>query len=462
MLAGPLVMGLVLMVDPWAKHVDWSGGAAVELRGGWAPPAPSLPAEPTLRITVSPQGTMIYRDRVRGRQLSLDLAPQMFFSVFPDKAEYSDIPARPLFFGQASLRYAGDLGPRWSWQGSTGASFGEQDYSLQSGGLVQGDGAVADATDSSQGPSQGTLVAKPIIFTGGFSAGVGLTGRLTPLHSLSFGPTVTLQRRLDEPAPNQPSLDQTSVELDVSHAWVVSRVDTLGTAISGGYADFGPINGTQAFGSVDVSWRRRLRPRLDSQVLGGVFFTRQLQERDAPDGMQGSAPSAEAVPIMPIVNLGLSGRLLERSRVRLSSNVNVGSQAYFDPVQGSVLPLTGGGASFDVFLPPDLTVGLASTFYTPPTEPSDFERNSADDPATARTVLTVQTPVTYEVDRNLSVEVGTIVSARGPSLRTEIPTERDPMTMLPTAFGPWRFTQAEVWLYVSFRLRYTTERSEGG
>jgi hypothetical protein len=323
---------------------------------------------------------------------------------------------------------------------------------------VQGDGGPADTTD----PSQGTLVGKPVIYTGGFSAGVGLTGRLTPLHSLSFGPTVTLQRRLDEPAPNQPSLDQTSVELVASHAWTVSRVDTIGTALAGGYADFGPINGTQAFGSTDVSWRRRLRPRLDSQVLGGVFFTQQLEERDTADGTQGSAASAEAVPLMPIVNVGLSGRLLERSRVRLSSDVNVGSQAYFDPVQGSVLPLTGGGASFDVYLPPDLTVGLAATFYTPPTEPTAAERNSADDPATARTVLTVRTPVTYELDRNGSVELGTIVTARGPSLRTDIPTARDPMTMQPTAFGPWRFTQAEVWLYVSFRLRYTTERSEGG
>ena len=29
-------------------------------------------------------------------------------------------------------------------------------------------------------------------------------------------------------------------------------------------------------------------------------------------------------------------------------------------------------------------------------------------------------------------------------------------------FGPWRFSQAEVWLYVSFRLSYTTERAARG
>lgn len=428
---------------------------------------------------------MVYRDRVRGRSLSLDVAPQMFFSTFPDKRLYSQIPARPLFFGQATLRYAGDFSPRWSWQGSAGASFGEQDYSLQSGGLVQGDGTT-DAT----APTQGTLVDDPIILTGGLSAGVGLTGRLTPLHTISFGPTVTLQRRLDEDEQDgmvgmdgmdgmdgmtaaAPAIvfDQTSAALDVSHAWRASRVDTLGSALSGGYADFG-VNGSQAFGSANVSWQRRLRPRLDSQALGGVFFTQQVNERAPVDGME--APTdPSGWPIMPIVNLGLTGRLLERSRVRLSSEVNVGSQAYFDPVQGAVLPLTGGGASFDVELPPDLTVGLAATFYTPPTEPTEDERRRAGDPSSSRTVLTVRTPVTYEVDRNLSIEAGTIVTARGPSLRTGVPrVDELPLDAMGQAqtidtipfeeipFGAWRFTQAEVWLYVSFRLRYTTERSE--
>lgn len=454
-------MGLVLMVDPWAKHVDFSGGAAFELRGGSAPPAPSLAPVPTMRLTISPRGTMTYRDRVRGRQVSLDVAPQMFYSLFPDKKEYSDIPARPLFFGQATLRYAGDLGPRWSWQGSAGASYGEQDYSLQSGGLVQGDGSTADATD----PAQGSLVSKAIIQTGGVSAGVGLTGRLTPLHTLSFGPRVTLQRRLDEPEPGQVSLDQTSGALDVSHAWVASRVDTVGSRISGGYADFGPVNGSQAFGSADVVWSRRLRPRLDGQLLAGLFITKQVRART-----QGSLSpsSARSLPLMPIANVGLSGRLLQRSRLRISTNVNAGSQAYFDPVQGSVLPLTGGGASFDFFLPPDLTVGLATTFYTPPTRPTDFEYRYAYLPSTARTTLTARTPVTYTIDRNHTIEVGTIVNARGPNLRTGIPQiDRVPapetiegIDLQDIVFDPWRFTQTEFWVYVAFRLNYTTQRAE--
>ena len=81
MLLGPLAMGLVLMVDPWAKNVDFSGGAAFELRGGLAPPQPSQPSEPTLWLSVAPRAMVTYSDRIRGRQLSLEYSPQAFLRV---------------------------------------------------------------------------------------------------------------------------------------------------------------------------------------------------------------------------------------------------------------------------------------------------------------------------------------------------------------------------------------------
>lgn len=455
-------MGLVLMVDPRARNVEFSGGAAFELRGGLAPPAPSLPSVATLRLTIEPQGSMVYEDRVRGRQVSFVYAPQLVLSVFEGKRDVTPFPYRPLQFHRATLRYAGDLTRRWSWQGSAAGSVGEQDYSLQSGGLVQGDGTL-DPT----APAQGALLDDPIITTGGFSASLGLTARLTPTHSLSIRPSVTVQRLLSDPpdaAGGILSFDQTSGALELGHAWFASRVDTVGTRVSAGYADFGPVNGSQAFGSGDVTWSRRLRPRLDGQLLGGVFVTEQVRARELGAAQSPSRP--RTLPVMPIVNVGLSGRLLERSRVRLTTTVNVGSQAYFDPVQGAVLPLTGGGASFDVFMPPDLRVGLATTFYTPPTRPTDFELRNAGDPATARTALTVRTPVTYTIDRTMAVEVGTIVNARGPNVRTGIPrVDRipppetiDAIDLQDIEFEPWRFTQTEFWVYVSFSMLYGTRR----
>lgn len=433
-------MGLVLMVDPWAKHVEWSGGAAVELRGGLAPPQPSASSVPTLRLTIAPQAMLTYEDRVRGRRVSLEYTPQLYLSAFQGKAELSQVPARPLFFHRATLRYAGLFDPRWSWQGSAGASIGEQDYSLQSGGLVQGDGSTPGS-----GPTQSQLLDDPIITTGGVSAGVGVTGRLTPVHSIAFGPSVTVQRQLDRPPaganPTTISFDQTSADLAISHAWLASRVDTLGTEVSGGYVDFGPVNGSQAFGSGDLTWRRRLRPRLESQVLGGVFATRQVRARQTT----AAAVNSRSVPLLPVVDLGLTGRLLERSRLRISTAVDVGSRAYFDPVQGSVLPLAGGGAALSFHMPPDLTAGIAATFYTPPLPPTAVDEAEAANPASARTTLTLRTPVTYRIDRHYAVEVGTIVNARGPHLGVDAPVGR--------------FPQTEVWLYVSFLLRYTTSSS---
>lgn len=436
MLLSPLVMGLVLMVDPWAKNVDFSGGAAFELRGGVAPIQPSQPSVPALWLSLVPRATMTYQDRVRGREVSLEYSPQAYLRLSEGIFDLTTV-RRPLLFNQVTLRYAEDINRRWSWQGTAGASIGEQDYSLQSGGLVQGDGSDSQSDIQTTQP---VLVDNPIIQTFGFSGGAAATVQLTPVHSLSFGPSVTVQRLLSEVDSAVPlTFDQTSVDMVLTHSWFASRVDTLGTSVLGGYADFGEANGTQAYASGTLRWRRRLRPRLDSDLSGGLFFTRQIEARADTD----AAVSVEsrAVPLLPTGGFALIGRVLERSRLRISTDINVGSQAYFDPVQGSVLPLVGGGAGVTVQLPPDLTVGATGTFYTPPTPLT--EADAMLDPLGTRTTLGVRTPVSYTIDDHLAVEVGTIVNARGPHLSTE----------------PWEFSQTEFWVYVSFSVDYTTQRS---
>lgn len=438
MITAPLahgLLGLLFAIDPRARHVDWSGGAAVELRGGGSPVFPGEPIEPALRITIAPTASMLYEDRVRGRQISLEYSPQIYTRISEDYYRLSTV-RRPLTFHQLRARYAGDLDRRWSWSGAAGASIGELDYSLQATQL-----GASPSTDAGAGTEgqQGALLDSPVILTGGFSGAVGLTGRLTPLHSITFQPSVTLQRLLSELPPDPTTgaagltFQQTSADLSVSHGWVASRVDTLTSSLTGGYADFG-VNGAQAYASLDAAWRRRLRPRLDSQLTGGAFFTVQLQGR-----------SERGVPALPLVDYQLVGRLLERSRLRIVGDVNVGTQAYFDPVQGSVLPLAGGGVSLDFVMPPDLTAGLEASFYTPPTAPDAADEAEAANAASARTTLTVRTPVTYQIDRHHAVEVGTMLTARGPHLGVEGPAGR--------------FSQLEAWLYVTYRLSYTTARS---
>lgn len=432
---GALAMGLLgsvslFIIDPRAKHVDWSGGAAFELRGGLAPLFPGDTSEPALRLTVAPFAVFAYEDRVRGRELSLEYAPQIYMRISERYFATSQV-RRPLFFHQLRARYAGELSRRLSWQGAAGASIGELDYSLQAAqlgvDLTAVDGAAVD------GGQQGALLEQPVVQTAGVSASVGLTGQLSRLHTLTLQPSVTVQRLLPGSSLGTTPLvfDQTSADLTLSHGWVASRIDTLTSSVVGGYADFG-TNGAQAYTSLDVAWRRRLRPRLDGQLRGGGFFTVQVE---------GTSP--RGTPALPLLDVLLVGRVLERSRLRIITDVNVGTQAYFDPVQGSVLPLGGGGLSLRFVMPPDLTAGIEGSFYTPPLPPTQADIDEAATPAIARTTLSLRTPVSYQIDRNYAVEAGTIVTARGPHLGVE---------------GVERFPQTEFWLYVAFRLGYTTSR----
>jgi len=473
-LQSSLLAAQLLLIDPRAQNVDFSGGAAVEVRGGIAPPLPGEPSEPTLRLSLSPRAVMTYGSRARSRLFVLEYTPRVFVRL----ADSPLVSPRPLLFNQLQARYAADLGPRLSWSGSLGASIGQQDYASQSSGLIQGDGSQVDGGVDGAGSDvqtpQPALLDSPVIVTGGVAGGLGLVARLAPLHTLTVGPTVSVQRLLSSSGMIQgATFDQTSVDMTATYAWRPSRVDTVSAVASGGYVDFG-TNGAQGFALGSLSWRRRLRPRLDGELVGGAFYTQQVVTPSST-----ATPIASAVPLMPVGNAILVGRVFERAHVRVVTDVNVGSQAYFDPVRGSVLPLSGGGVGTTVELPPDWTLGVTASFYTPPTRPSELEQRLAGDPASARTALSVRTPVTYAIDRTMSLEFGTITTARGPSVATQIPDPTqvysnviDAMDMdtgqmhsIETVpfdeiqFQPWRFTQTEFWVYVAFQFDYSTARS---
>ena len=191
--------------------------------------------------------------------------------------------------------------------------------------------------------------------------------------------------------------------------------------------------GAQAYAAGSLAWLRRLRPWLDSQLTGGAFYTVQVVQPESGNAIP------QGLPVIPTIDYLLAGRLLQRSALRISTNVNLGTRAYFDAVQGSVLPLAGGGVRMDFEHPPDLTVGFSASFYTPPTQPSSAE---ASNPATGRSSLSIRTPITYRISRSLSMEFGTIFTGRGPHLS------------LVDSSGP--FPQKEFWVYVSFRAFYST------
>ncbi|MCH9680289.1 MAG: hypothetical protein K0V04_02555, partial [Deltaproteobacteria bacterium] len=411
MFASPLLAGLVLMVDPTARNIDFSGGAVVELRGGSAPLVIGGTREPALRLTVAPDATFIYQSRMRGRQLVLTYSPQFYSRISREYYANTDV-RRPLVFQSLQSAYRADLTPVWDWQAALAGGLGEQDYSLQTqqlGGAA--DGAGTDGQQSS-------LIGNPIITTGSASGGLGFNGNVHPLHTVTIAPSFTMQRLLSDPPvdsvtmlPVSVALNQTSGDLSLSHGWTASRVDSLTTSATGGYADFG-ANGSQAYASLNSAWRRRLRPRLDNELGVGVFLTAQIVEPESNNNNAGGASGR--IPALPTVSYLLQGRLLQRARFRISGDVNVGTQAYFDPVQGSVLPLAGGGLALNAFFPPDWTAGVNAGFYTPPTPPGDLDRQTATNEDgvmvttfTPRTTLSVRTPVSYDLSRTYKIEFGT-------------------------------------------------------
>lgn len=433
-----VLMGMILMIDPWAKTVDFSGGVAFDLRGGIAPLQAGQPSEPTVRISISPTFVLTYRDRGRSREARLEYTPQAYYRLSQRYLEVSNV-RRPLFFHQIRARYGSSLSPRWSWQGVGGATIGEADFSLQTSALGSGNQGDDPAGDPSN-PGQPATAESPIVTTGGFTAGGGLTGRLTPLHSITIAPSVSIQRLLSgSEAASGFTYNQTSGDLSIAHGGTISQVDTITTTATGGYADFS-TNGAQAYAAANVAWRRRLDTQLTSGLSGGVFFTQQVRspQNNAVGG------TALGLPLLPTINYSLSGAIHQRARLRITANINAGTQAYFDAVQGSVLPLAGGGFAFNFFLPPDINVGASASLYTPPTAPPEVEVNN---PAAGRSSLNIGVPFSYRIDRNLSMESGFTFTGRGPHF-----SQID-------AGGA--FPVREYWLYTALRFSFagTTGRS---
>lgn len=428
-------MGLVLLIDPHARHVEWSGGVAVSLRGGYAPLIPGQVSEPALRLSINPTAAMLYEDRVRRRRLQLDYSPLIYLRASRQYYERSQV-RRPLLFHSLRTSYGADISPILRWQAAVGGTLGESDYSLQASQL-----GTDPSTDdgSSPGGLQGSLLDQPVVRTGALVGGVSLVATPHPLHALTVGPSFAVRRLLsDVPAESGAAgltFDQTSGDLALGHRYAASAVDSLSTTVLGGYADFG-VNGSQAYSSAGTSWRRRLRPWLDSEVTAGAFVTIQVRPRE------GNTPVPVGLPVLPTVDYLLAGRVLQRRLLRISTNVNVGTRAYFDPVQGSVLPLAGGGGRVDFEFPPDVAFGVSANFYTPPTPPGELEANTA---GAGRTTLTVQAPVTIRLGPRYSMEVGALFTGRGPHL-----------SQVDVAGA---FPQTEYWLYVSFNAFFTSQGS---
>jgi hypothetical protein len=418
-----ILFALMLLADPRAHVVDVEGGAVVQMQGGRAPVTPGTEPVASFATILTPNGRLLVRNRWRASAFSLEYAPR-FLLRWPNLAGLR----RPLVLHQALLGWAAAMSERWDLSVAGRADVGEIDYTASQ--IVFGD-------------MQGALPETQVIQFAQTSGSLAFTGRLAPRHSLAIAPMVTYSAPLrEQPDASDPNVAVTSLlpttlntSLGLAHGWVAAPRDTLTTTVSGGYVDFYE-RGAQATGTAELAWRRRLTRRLDSTLAAGAFAAEAVREPNAGIELQ------QTSPIFPTGRAMLVGRVYNRARVRLTTELSVASLAYYDTISGQIVPNAGTTLGLTAFLVPRWTIGARGSFYTVTTrEPREFEGTDAVN--IADTIVTAQTPVSYLIDDNLMVEFGTLFSARGPHLRTP----------------GWRLQQLAAWAYVAFRFQFSTTRN---
>lgn len=422
----PLLLTLVLFEDPGAKAVDVVGGGVVQLQAGRAPLRPDAAPVASVAATLTPSVQLVYRDRVRSGVLSFGYAPRVLYR-WPNIAGLR----RPLLLHQATMRYAAALNRRWDLSGRAEASVGEVDYTAAQ--TIFGDG-------------QSTLPSLEVIDYLQARAGMVFEGAINRRHTLSIGLDGGYATPLgDDGAPSGmatlvPTLPRSYLgTVTVSHGYQLTRRDTLSSAVGATFIDF-DARGAQATESASLRWNRRVTPRLSSRVGAGAYAVQLVREPTT-----GLGP-ANAAPVLPTGDAGLTGRLHQRARLRLSGDIGAALQAYYDQVTGEVLPRAGGTLGLTAFFPPKWTAGAQVTFYSLATaQPRDFGGLPLDPALTGDTVISARTPVSYRFDERYALEFGTIITARAPHVR-----ESD-----------FAFRQLETWAYFAFRVQFSTMHAGG-
>ncbi|MEM6989807.1 MAG: hypothetical protein AAF721_04905 [Myxococcota bacterium] len=432
-----LLLSLVLLADPRATAVDFSGGAAVEVRGGRAPLSAGLDPVPSLMTIVAPIGRIHISSRGHDGRAVVSYSPRVLYRV-PNLAGLN----RPLLLHQTAIGYGRAISPRLRGGISATADVGEVDYTTAQNLFGNQQGELPSAELTSYATTNLTL---------------NLGAALSPTQVLDIVPSFDFRTPYGDSVDNSgdPNALQTllprqiGAQLALAHTYRVTPVDSLLAGVSAQYVDF-EDRGAFAVVTATYGWGRRITPRLGTVLRGGFFAS---QETRAPEGVertfQGSA-------IQPVLGAEIDGRLYNRSNLRITGTFGATSAGFLDSVSGDVIPRAGVTSSLAFFFPPRWTVGVNANFYTNATREPRASATPAMpgapiDPSTQQeTVLSWRTPVSVALAENIGFEFGTIWSARGPHLRA----------------GSFRFRQLESWGYVAIQFDYASghlrQRASGG
>lgn len=419
-----LLAALWFAADPAASRVDVSGGAAIEVRGGFAPRSPQEASEPAVLAILTPDVDMEVASR-RGTLFNLGYTPRV-------QHRYRNLLGvnRPLLLHQGYATLRQQVDPRWVLGVNLGGSVGEVGYN--SAPEIVGDGA--DAPNVSRTDASVLQIAAA-------SAALTAEGRLTRRHTLGLQTNVVYRTPLGIPEVTDENTqlssagipEQVNVSAAVSLDTRVSPVDAVEVEVTPGYFDYNAGDTQFITGQAVGQWRRDIRPSLQSTVGVGVFGSAGLGDTQTDD-----------VPVLPVALASVTGGLVRSASHSVDATLSAGLTPYFDRVQIDLSPRATINGSVQLSLPPRWTVrGLLGAVTNATRDPRDLRQNTD---GTTQPIIESQfrvgVPVTYQISDEQQFEFGLLMTARAPHFASD----------------DFSFRQSEAWLYVAYRIGAGTAR----
>ncbi len=419
-----LLAVLWFAADPAASRVDVSGGAAIELRGGIAPPSPQEDSAPSVLIILTPDVDMEFASR-RGTLFNLGYTPRVQYR-YPNRIDVN----RPLLLHQGYAILRQQVDPRWVLGMTLGGSVGEVDYN--SAPEIVGDGS--DAPNVNPGSVSVLEIAAA-------SAGLTAEGRLTRRHTLGLQTNVVYRTPLGVPEVSEENTqlsssgipEQLNVSASVSLDTRVSAVDAVEVEVTPGYFDYNSAATQFVTAQAVAQWRRDIRPSLQSTVGAGVFGSAGIGDTQTDDA-----------PVLPVALASVTGGLVRSASRSVDATLSAGLTPYFDRVQVDLSPRATINGSVQLSLPPRWTVrGLVGAVTNATRDPRDPRQNAdgTTQPIT-ESQFRVAAPVTYQISDEQQFEFGLLMTARAPHFASET----------------FSLGQSEAWLYVAYRIGAGTAR----
>jgi len=416
-----LLAALWFAADPAASRVDVSGGAAIEVRGGFAPPSPQEDIAPSVLVILTPDVDAEVASR-RGTLFNLGYTPRVQYR-WPNRIDLN----RPLLLHQGYATLRQSVNPRWVLGMTLGGSVGEVDYN--SVPELVGDGG--DAPNVTQPDVSVLNIANA-------SAGLSAEGRITRRHTLGLRTDFVYRTPLGGPEAGDDTQlssggipEQLNVNAGVSLDTRVSPIDAVEVEVTPGYFDYN-AGDTQFITAQAVGqWRRDIRPSLQSTVGAGVFGSAGLGDTPTDD-----------VPALPVALASVTGGLVRSASHNVDATLSVGLTPYFDRVQIDLSPRATMNGSVQLSLPPRWTVRALVGAVTNATRNPRDPRQNADARPVTESQFRVGVPITYQISDEQQFEFGLLATARAPHL----------------AADDFSLGQSEAWLYVAYRIGAGTAR----